>query len=591
MNDTPNGQSGKDNQITPPRPEWSEPEKWVWEQSCLGLVADFNERYRNPLDATKEEVWSEEEKARRGLSSDFLRTILTREPWKEAITENGVCIYGAYFDEQVDLSQAGPICTLWLDNSRLTGGLVAYYLKVAGVLSLERSWLGGELSLHRAEVKSDLYLRRAQIIKAVNLASAHVGGQLSMIGSTFEGKLNMDKLQVTSSLFMRDQAVFKDEVILKGTRVGDQVEMAGSTFEKRLTMSGLQVAASLLMGGKAVFMGEVILFSTRVGGKLVLDGSTFEGRLAVDSLEVAANLLMGDKAVFQDEVILQETKINDQLSMNGASFAGGLSMHRVTVGTDFFLDKVGITQQPAIISFCRVDGVLVLRDAQFKALDLTGSQVGAIICDRLDWPQDIKLDSFTYGHLGGMGEGYAGERMTDWPASWFIKWLAKQKEYSPQPYEQCAKVLREAGQPGKANAVLYAGKERERKQAWEQLRQEWKEYKYWDSSFIRWLWLWLHGRIIGYGLGWRCFYALWPVAVITIIGAVVAGTTPLALDHGWGWLCGFSFSRLIPLVNFGKIFEVVVHGWQEGYFMGHQLAGWALASFIIAGMAGMTRKP
>ena len=78
------------------------------------------------------------------------------------------------------------------------------------------------------------------------------------------------------------------------------------------------------------------------------------------------------------------------------------------------------------------------------------------------WPKKIELHGFTYNSLGGLGSSAGIPRRG---SRWFVEWLAKHKPYTPQPYQDCAKVLREMGHPEMANDVLYAGREREREQA------------------------------------------------------------------------------------------------------------------------------
>lgn len=113
--------------------------------------------------------------------------------------------------------------------------------------------------------------------------------------------------------------------------------------------------------------------------------------------------------------------------------------------------------------------------------------------------------------------------MTDRPASWFTDWLVKQKKYSPQPYRQCARVLREAGQSEKANAVLFANTDRERDEP--------------DGRYGRWLFL---NRLIP-------LVDLHP-------------SFKIATDLGLG---------------------------PSAWFMFQTLCGWFLAALIIAGLAGV----
>lgn len=168
------------------------------------------------------------------------------------------------------------------------------------------------------------------------------------------------------------------------------------------------------------------------------------------------------------------------------------------------------------------------------------------------------------------------------PSKWFVDWLSHHQPYSPQPYEQCSKVLREAGQPDKANAVLYAGKERERAS----LRKPgvWPGWRWLGQSFLR--------ATIGYGLGYRyCWSLIWAIALI-YVGAVVFASS----DANWPktiWRCfGYSLDMMLPVVQLAKDHydKVDLNGWQRYYFYFHQLSGFVLASVVLAGLAGVIRR-
>lgn len=165
--------------------------------------------------------------------------------------------------------------------------------------------------------------------------------------------------------------------------------------------------------------------------------------------------------------------------------------------------------------------------------------------------------------------------LVDRPVSWFISWLAKQKKFSPRPYQQCAKTLREAGQPWKAAEVLFAGNERERK----------------NSAWHRRTWLWLMRWSVGYGLGWR--FKVFPTmlaAFVLAAGTAICFFFPQGQikGHSLGWCLGLSLDRLLPLVQLSKDYtDVVFHGLQRYWFIGQSLFGWVLAFFIAAGLAGV----
>ena len=213
--------------------------------------------------------------------------------------------------------------------------------------------------------------------------------------------------------------------------------------------------------------------------------------------------------------------------------------------------------------------------SSIKKLDMRGAIVSTIYDGNGVWPDEIALDGFQYEYINAVEEDSHLGPMTKRPASWFVNWLGRQKEFSPQPYEQCAKVLRAAGAPDKANAVLYACKEREREQA-----TGWRKF-----------WLGCMKVIIGYGLGVKYFRALWWVLGLVALGWLVAlglGET----NKSWYWLLAFSLDRLLPIFSLGQEFDSqILTGWPWAYFVFlHKPLGFILASFVVAGLAGVGRR-
>jgi hypothetical protein len=139
-------------------------------------------------------------------------------------------------------------------------------------------------------------------------------------------------------------------------------------------------------------------------------------------------------------------------------------------------------------------------------------------------------------------------------------------------------VLREAGLRDTANDVLYFGKERERA----------------NAAGWRRAWLGLQRATIGYGLGWRYSWSLAWAVLLLYFGAVVF--SPGAVEGAQAppiWDCfGYSLERLLPLVQLGTrhFGDVELHAWQRWYFYLHQLSGFALASMVVAGLTGVTKR-
>jgi hypothetical protein len=187
------------------------------------------------------------------------------------------------------------------------------------------------------------------------------------------------------------------------------------------------------------------------------------------------------------------------------------------------------------------------------------------------WSDTLDLDGFVYQRLGGLG---STAQITNRGSEWYVNWLGKDKPYSPQPYEQLASVFRFAGHSSKANTILYAGREREREMASGADR--------FGFETLKWT--------IGYGLGTRYFRALWWVVGLVALGIMVLRISGEGQRNKMPYGFSFSLDHLLPIVTLRKYhFDVTLNGWPRYYFYFHKLMGYVLASFLIAGMAGLTQ--
>lgn len=148
-----------------PLKSWTSQEKWVWKQVCEGKVADFNraEGYGGNLDPRKPEGWPEN----RILQPSFLETILLYEPYRSALTHNGVHIIGAWFKEPLDLSNATLAHEVRLDNSRFESDVDLSKLKSSHLISLIRSKFNGQLNMNSLQVDSSLLMLQGEFAEVV----------------------------------------------------------------------------------------------------------------------------------------------------------------------------------------------------------------------------------------------------------------------------------------------------------------------------------------------------------------------------------------------------------------------------------------
>ena len=450
--------------------------------------------------------------------------------------------------------------------------------------------------MQAVQVDGNLAIADKSEIGQILLGNAHLRGQFGVADIKVHGTLDMTNLQLDGNLDMSNGSEFS-EVVLIEAHVGDLVSLEKSKVTGTLNMFGLHLGGSLDMSGGADF-SQVILGDAKVGGFLDLSGSRVHGTLDMYGLDLGGNLELNNKAEFTD-ISLLDARIGGVLNLKSAKVSGKLDCESIQVNGDVFLSDGAEFFGPITFVFGKV-GELELPNATFHGnVDLTGGQirsdlflgfpggepphwpgtaelilndatVDAIQDSRDSWPAKIDLNGFTYRSLTGI-YGTAGDRMADRPVAWFELWLAR-GEYSPQPYEQLAAVLRAGGRPDAADRILYASKQNER------MRAQWPQR----------VWLTALDWTVGYG--YHVERALFWAAGFVLVGIIVLRVSGEGRKHGMPYGIAFSFDLLLPIIQLRKIhYDIDLAGWARYYFYLHKIAGYVLGSFLVVGVSGLVK--
>jgi hypothetical protein len=380
-----------------------------------------------------------------------------------------------------------------------------------------------------------------------------------------------------------------------------------------------------------------MLVNAKIESYLEMDGSTFEGRINANGLQTGGHLLLRNGATVRGDLVLVGAKVERNLEMDGSTFEGGINAFGLNVGGSLFL-RTATFKKPPDISFAHINGWLDLREAELPGLDLAGTTIGElrlgdsglppptwttnaerpphlilrgthtkVLQDRLDasdrcpdqdaWPRQLDLQGFVYEQLGT--DPGPGRDMREREACWYESWLARDPHFAPQPYRQLASVLRTGGDPDRADAVLSAARDRERREAWTrgECGNPFKDWPWRRDDCWRAAGLGLLKVLIGYGIGGGLFLVFYWVLTFTLIGMIVLSFSPPARAKGALWMFGASLDHLLPIVSLNKEFDDFfddpqrqrLKGWQLGYFAFHALFGFLLGSFVVAALAGLTQ--
>jgi len=356
---------------------------------------------------------------------------------------------------------------------------------------------GRALSTDASDVKGGIFLRSGfQAEGEVGLLGAQVGGNLECDGSMFRNPsgtaLSADGSDVRGDIFLRSAFQAQGEVRLVGARVGGSLDCAAGKF---INPSGRALSADRINVSGYVFLrnglhaeGEVLLLGAQIGANLECDGSMFTNpsgaALTADRINVKGSVSLSNAFKAEGTVRLLSAQIGGDLDCHGGTFSG-LDAYTATIkGNLFWLD---------------------IKNPEGTTLDLRLASVGSIGDDNeKSWPKrgSLFLEGFVYGRVSA-GATDAGTR---------LRWLARQDPFTPQPYRQLAKVLREEGDEGGAVTVL---------QEMERLRR--KEE---DHTAAARLESWILKESIGYG--YNPGRAVWGIAGLSALAWIIYRRSYLA---------------------------------------------------------------
>ncbi|MCP4576598.1 MAG: hypothetical protein GY846_09980 [Deltaproteobacteria bacterium] len=511
----------------------------------------------------------------------------------------------------IDFTNATIEGCLNMNNSRFHK-LLAENLKVKGELSIQNAIVGpeirdrdsdpainliaanisGQLNLDHIKAFGNIQMQGITVSSQLSIKESEIRGKLHISGASIERQLNLKKSEINelrmpgvkiASRLVLEEVTVHGTANLNSVRVGGNIEMANGTYAQ-FSMITAETTGSLKMPNSK-FSGMVEAYGLSVGDTLNMKGAIFKDELRLHRSHIGS-ILFFNSAEFFGDVSLKRVSINGDLETNGASFRRKLKTCGIQVKGELTISD-GTFDDDVQIDLAQIGTIKYLGVKKLKRLNLTGTSVDKMIVkvkSISDIPESLKAQGFTYKlFMCDIG----GDKNQD--EQFFKAWLNKIKDYRPQPYMQCAKVLRECGKYRRANEVLYLGKEKERQDAWDQ------------DEIIRWTGLSLLKWTIGYGIGYGYFLSLFWIFGLIILGTILCYSAKDLKTHEtltcekakgrWANYFFFSMDNLLPIISLrDKHKEIDPSGWQRYYFYGHKVAGWLLASFILAGLAGITQN-
>ena len=478
-----------------------------------------------------------------------------------------------------------------------------------------RNFPGKALRADRMRVRGSVFLRNAFVAEGeVRLFGAEIGGNLECNDGTFlnatGSALSADRASVQGSVFLRDGFSAEGEVRLLGAQVGGNLECNGGKFKKgpglALNADRISVKGNLLLHGGFTAEGEVHLVGAQIGNNLACDAGTFRNvsgtALNADSINVRGFVFMRNGFSAEGEVNLLSAQVGDNLECDGGAFKnpGGKALNgdRVSVQGDILL-RNGFTAEGEVrLANSMTKGTLVwagVKNPERASLNLSHGTAGAILDDKESWPKagKLALDGFAYDYVVS---GLTNEQSR-------LEWLALQEPFTPGPYRQLAKVMRNAGHDRGALRVLFTMEDR-----------LWRERPF-PAAVLRWP----LSLVVGYG--YYPLRALAGLVILVLVGwgiyANAGASGALAPKNGQAYeyfkangrapahyeplsAIAYSIENSLPLVKLGQ-----TDYWQPdpnpgagassprllfGFQRLQVLLGWILATLFVAGVTGIVQK-
>lgn len=562
-------------------------------------------------DATSVLQWGSE----RTIRATVLRYLLVDGTWP--VDSRGVRLRGARITEPLDLESAVLRCPLriescYLDDQRpvvlshatasvvtlsdcLVAGLTADDLVVTRELSLAGTTFTGPVFLRGAAIAGTLTCRAARL-EGRDFEGTALAAQGMKADNVF-----LDRDDASNRAFTARGAVRLWDAEINGSLIADGAEFAGADRNGyALVADRARVKGVLSLVGAHTATGAIRLWDAEVSGPLdcrrgELRGQDHDGTaLFADGLKVGADVGFDDGFSAVGALSLRSARIGGSLRLVSARLG------RAPNGTSFDATGMEIGHELLWAPAAQVTGKVLLVDANVGQLSDDWTRVDG--CPSAGWPLDgrLRLDGFTYSRIGRHGQ-VTGEKRLEWLRSQYGSvGEGDAGTFAAQPYEQLAKVYRDAGQDREAREVAIARRRDLRRHG--------------DLTRYRRIMNWLLDVTIRYGYQTGRVVAglavLYVVFLLFVVGAsrnraiVPTGTSADARATAThcvsSYPCfnafGYAIDTVVPLISTrqtdywrpdGSI------GWGQACVAVSYVStgiGWLLATLAAAGYTGLARK-
>jgi hypothetical protein len=620
------------------------------EMKAKAAAGELVDRGEGPFDLADMQGWGKE----RAVRAAVLRYLLAADDWP--VDPRGVRLRGVRIHGHPDLEGVTLRCALRLEGCYFDADKpVCLDQATASLLTLTRCRLAGLTGEMLSAREVDL--SGSTLTGPLEVRGAEITGQLICGGAKLNDKDNDgnalvgDSMKVGQDVFLDEEFTAAGAIRLVGADITGSLSCGGAKLNGMdndgyaLRGDLMKVGAGVVLDQEFTAAGAIRLAGADITGQLSCGGAKLNGMdndgyaLLGDLMKVGAGVVLDQEFTAAGAIRLAGADITGQLSCSGAKLGQGNNGYALVgdsmkVSGDVLLDR-GFTAAGAIrLPWVRVGGSVELRPWALAssgevALDATGAQVTGSLVWAPDWPVfglvnlegatvghlfddwgkgqpggfwptggQLRLDGFTYDRFGGGQQATVAQRL-EWIQSQYPSSSpGKSAHFATQPYEQLAKVYRQAGKDSDARKAAIARRV--------DLR------RYGSLSWYRKAGNWFMDTTIKFGYQtWRAalglavvfvaflimtFFAQHHHAIVPVSDLVTAvhpppAATQCAPNYPCFYPLGYAVDVVIPVINLHQADFWGLNGW--GWVVGSWAAtvlGWAAVTLLVVGYTGLVRQ-
>ncbi|QKW39663.1 hypothetical protein HUT06_41215 [Actinomadura sp. NAK00032] len=419
---------------------------------------------------------------------------------------------------------------------------------------LRGAYITGQIDLKGGTTEHELRLEECRLVEEPNFSNAETrqlrfancrmpgfdggglraDGYMSLSGSQIEGSVQLPRAQLSGGLRMNGTRITVTDPAKWAIFSGGLVVEVGTFIRDAEITGGIRFVGARMNGG--LFMERTVLNNP--------------GRIALD----AQNIVVEDAAELSNGFTA-----NGTVRLRSGRFNGILSFSKAR------LDSSDPARMALHASHIQADELLLWPEEKIKGrVSLSFSRIDLIMDHPSVWPDELYLNGLTYQTL-------RGAEFKD-----RLSWVARDKEFHLQPYEQLAAWYHGIGHDDLARKVQLA-KLRARRRRLHPVAKAWNHLLDWTVGF-----------------GYRPWLAFaWFAALLAL------GTTVFSIEHPRPVKPGnelpafhaliYTLDLLIPLDTFGQQLSYDAVAWSRWVAYGLVTTGWVLATALIAGVTRVLR--